>query len=303
MKIKTKILTFALLLASMACVAQTTIPVYKIMHSIETNVLAEFPGHAEWGMTHLRQNIHSMMKATETEKLSLPAPGEENLSPENLYNKRLNGALIFGKMYSCGECPKMHISLIATATAISEDGVCLTNYHVVHPIVSGDPKLCAGDSVYFLADRDGQCYPITEIMAYSRDEDIAAIRVDTRGSKLEAIPLGTPAATGQHINLISHPKQMLYIYTQGYVSRNTVYAYPNRPVLDLMEITADFAEGSSGGPIMDDKGNLVGMVKGTTSIFYDAEKRNPQMVLKVTIPVKRLRALLRRPSPVLPVRE
>lgn len=277
------------LLTANICLRAQTIPVYKIMSSIEANALAELPGHEEWGMKKLSRNVHRTMPSDF--KLNLPTPSTTTLSPEELYTKRLNGALIFGKMYNCGQCPEMHLSLIATASAITEDGVCLANYHMVHPIVSREGVL-KGDSVYFLADRDGQIFPIVEVMAYSRDEDIAVIRVDTRGQKLEAIPLGQDAATGSHVNLISHPKQMLYTYTQGYVSRNTMYNYPNKPVLDLMEVTADFAEGSSGGPFMDDKGNLIGMVKGTNSIFYDEERRNPQMVLRVAIPVKVLKRLL-----------
>ena len=278
--------------AANICAYAQTIPVYRIMSSIETNALAELPGHEEWGMKKLSRNVHRTMPSDF--KLNLPTASSTNLSPEELYKKRLNSALIFGKMYSCGECPKMHLSLIASATPVTEDGVCLVNYHMVHPIVSREGVL-KGDSVYFLTDRDGQIFPIVEVMAYSRDEDAAVIRVDTRGKKLDAIPLGEDAATGSHVNLISHPKQMLYTYTQGYVTRNTMYNYPDRPVLDLMEVSADFAEGSSGGPFMDDKGNLVGMVKGTTSIFYDDEKRNPQMVLKVAIPVKVLKRLLVAP--------
>lgn len=278
-----------MILAANISTSAQTIPVYKIMSSIETNALAELPGHEEWGIKKVARNVHRTMPSDF--KLNLPTPSSTTLTPEQLYTKRLNGALIFGKMYSCGECPKMHLSLIATASAITEDGICLANYHMIHPIVSREGIL-KGDSVYFLADRDGQIFPIVEVMAYSREEDAAVIRVDTRGKKLEAIPLGQDAATGSHVNLISHPKQMLYTYTQGYVSRNTMYNYPERPVLDLMEVTADFAEGSSGGPFMDDKGNLIGMVKGTTSIFYDEEKRNPQMVLKVAIPVKVLKKLL-----------
>lgn len=278
-----------MILAANISTSAQTIPVYKLMSSIETNALAELPGHEEWGIKKVARNVHRTMPSDF--KLNLPTPSSTPLTPEQLYTKRLNGALIFGKMYSCGECPKMHLSLIATASAITEDGICLANYHMIHPIVSREGIL-KGDSVYFLADRDGQIFPIVEVMSYSREEDAAVIRVDTRGKKLEAIPLGQDAATGSHVNLISHPKQMLYTYTQGYVSRNTMYNYPERPVLDLMEVTADFAEGSSGGPFMDDKGNLIGMVKGTTSIFYDEEKRNPQMVLKVAIPVKVLKKLL-----------
>lgn len=286
------ILTAVLATVVLSGNAQTKIPVYNLMHGIETNVRAELPGHDEWGFARLRKNIHQTMPSQTARSLKFATPQDKAMTPEELYRSRYESALMFGKMYSCGECPKMHVSLIATATPVTADGVCLTNYHMIHPIVSGDPALCKGDSVYFVADRDGQCYPVIEVLAYSRDQDATVIRVDTRGNSLQAIPLGNPAETGQHINLISHPKQMLYTYTQGYVTRNTLYNYPNRPILDLMEISADFAEGSSGGPIMDDCGNLVAMVKGTNTIFYDEERRSPQMVLKVTIPVKSLKGLL-----------
>lgn len=282
----------AIVLVSVSATAQTKIPVYKIMHGIETNVQAELAGHPEWGFARLRSNIHATVSMAAARQMQFETPGETLLTPQELYKKRQESALVFGKMYVCGECPRLHVSLIATATAVTGDGVCLTNYHVVHPIVSGDPALCTGDSVYFVADRDGQIYPLTEVVAFSREEDAAVIRVDTKGARLSAVPLGTPAETGQHINLISHPKQMLFMYTQGYVTRNVQYAYPDRPVLDLMEVSADFAEGSSGGPVMDDYGNLVAMVKGTNTIYYDEERRTPQMVLKVTIPVSRLRRLL-----------
>lgn len=265
------------------------IPVYTIMHALETNAIAELEGKNEWGVETLRKNIYGTMPAEC--HLQLPKAGTEKLTPSELYEKRHNSALMFGKTYVCNECPNLHVSLIATATPVTEDGVCLVNYHMVKPIAQRD-AFVPGDSAYFVADRDGNIYPLTHILAVAPAEDAAVIKVDTRGNTIEPIPLGESAVVGQHVNLISHPKQLIYTYTQGYVSRNTIYNYPGYPIIDLMEITADFAEGSSGGPIMDDKGNLIGMVKGTTSIFYDNEKRNPQMVLRVSIPVKTLRRLL-----------
>lgn len=282
------LLPLLLAVCSLTAKAQS-VPVYTIMNAIETNALAELPGHPEWGMQTLRQHVHSSMPSSV--QLTLPEASQTTLPPHELYAKRHASALVYGKLFTCSECPKLHVDIIATATPVTADGVCLVNYHMVRPIVDRNAAV-KGDSIYFVADRDGQVYPLTDILATSRDEDAAVIRVDTRGNSLEAIPLGQPALVGQHINLISHPKKMVYTYTQGYVSRNTIYNYPGYPILDLMEVTADFAEGSSGGPVMDDQGNLVGMVKGTTTIFYDEERRNPQMVLRVTIPIKPLRKLL-----------
>ena len=35
-----------------------------------------------------------------------------------------------------------------------------------------------------------------------------------------------------------------------------------------MGVTAEYARGSSGGPVMDDAGNVIGMVSSTNSIYY-----------------------------------
>lgn len=56
-----------------------------------------------------------------------------------------------------------------------------------------------------------------------------------------------------------------------------------------MTITADFAAGSSGAPILSSEGNVVGVVCSTYSIYYDeAESGDPtnlQMVIKYCVPL------------------
>lgn len=277
---------------SVSSSAQTTIPIYTIRHAVEQSV-SQLGNNPEWGISSLRKNITRRMPSAMASSITLPPAGNVAMTPQELYRKRHESALIFGKAGMCGECPELHTVFIATATPVTEDGICFVNYHMVHPFVAGTPNQTKGDSIYFVADRDGQCYPLTHVLAYSADDDAAVIKVDTRGNKLNAIPLGSPAETGQHINLITHPKQMFYTYTQGYVTRNAVYNFPDNPIIDMMEISADFAEGSSGGPVMDDYGNLVGMVRATTSIFHDEEHRNPQMVRKTTVPIKVLKKSLR----------
>lgn len=290
--LRTLALAFALFVSTLttALLAQTSIPIYTIRHNVERSVVSELAGHAEWGVSHLRANVHRTMPKALNVKLQTPST--ETLTPQQLYKHRHENALIFGKAGMCGECPELHVVFIATATPITDDGVCFVNYHMVQPLVSRDAHATRNDSIFFVADRDGQCYPLTDVLAYSADDDAAVIKVDTRGNSLGAIPLGAPAEVGQHINIISHPKQMFYTYTQGYVTRNAVYNFPDNPVIEMMEISADFAEGSSGGPVMDDCGNLVGMVRATTTLFHDEQKRNPQMVRKTTVPVKILRQML-----------
>ena len=62
-----------------------------------------------------------------------------------------------------------------------------------------------------------------------------------------------------------------------------------------MAITADYAKGSSGAPVLNSEGEVVGMVSATNSIYYTREKgqnQNLQMVVKLCIPVAAISKLL-----------
>ena len=103
------------------------------------------------------------------------------------------------------------------------------------------------------------------------------------GETLHALPLNPDAPPGTPVTVISHPRQNFYTLTQGYVSRYFKRRSPNGKIISQMAITADYAKGSSGAPLFDDKGNVIGLVKATSSLYgsiKDGNKENLQMVLK-----------------------
>lgn len=219
------------------------------------------------------------------------------LTPAEIYAKRIKGVLMFGNYYDCGECDNLHVGIGATATVLTSDGICLTNYHVMEDIIKNDTAALSGDSLFYIGTVEGKVYPVTDILAYSRLGDLAVFRVDTRGDRLEAIPLGTSLPAGSRVHVIGHPKQQFYYYPQGVVARNSKHTYSEGVTMRQMQITADFAVGASGGPILDNCGNLVGMVASTTALYFDdEEKANQQMVVKCTIPVSMIKELLKLPS-------
>lgn len=227
----------------------------------------------------------------------------KGLKDEDIFAKRESSVFIIGKLYGGGGTD-VRWDLTGTAFAIGEDGVCVTNYHVLKDIIRPDENNT--DSVYFIVTADKKVYFMDGILAWSQNNDIAVFKVNTQGNRLNPIPLGQPAQVGAPVFCISHPIGYFYYFSKGIVSRNVTIdslhaaagysSNGKRPV--RMEITADYGIGSSGGPVLDKFGNLAGIISSTTTIFGGAADKDgqmvgqPQMVVRDTAPVKALADLL-----------
>ena len=162
----------------------------------------------------------------------------------------------------------------------SDDGLVVTNHHVFTE---------EAHHYFGVMTSDGNVFAVRSILASDRDGDAAIAQLDTRGVVLPSLRLGDPAACGDAVVVISHPAGRFYSLTRGVVSRYHRHdADPARmaksggtsrtpkkrtrtgasrvasaPV--WMSVTADYAVGSSGGPVFNSSGNVVGMVSRTYS--------------------------------------
>ncbi|MCW3787770.1 S1 family peptidase [Plebeiibacterium sediminum] len=179
----------------------------------------------------------------------------------------------------------------ASAVVISEDGLCVSNYHVFESLINEGQSMMPQDSLFFAADSHGNVYEVTGVKSYSKSGDLALFTIDTRGAKLACAPLGNDLEVGENVHTMTAPNQQAYYYTQGIVARNS--GFDNNPWENRSEITADFAIGSSGGPVFDDRGNLVSIVSSTTSVYAgNGNSRDWQMVMKLCIPVSSVKKLV-----------
>lgn len=190
--------------------------------------------------------------------------------------------VIFGIAFDCGSCEETHIDA-ASGYVIDASGVVVTNYHVVKSFTSFARKNLG----MTIQTAEGKVYAVTDILASNEHDDLCILRVDTKGDELTPLPIGSGADQGDAVYVMGHPFGHFYYFSKGIVARN-FYDYVNekkdvkRPI---MEITADYAGGSSGGPIIDARGNLAATVSSTKSIYYSpVEQKNLQMVIKTTKP-------------------
>jgi S1-C subfamily serine protease len=140
---------------------------------------------------------------------------------------------------------------------------------------------------------DRHVFPVQSVLAANRANDLAILKIDAQD--LPTLPVArTPAPVGTNVGVMSHPNGQFYFYTSGVVSRYMRMRSAGRMV-DAVAITADFARGSSGAPVLNDQGQVVAIVKSTDSVYYHesrTEQRDLQMVFKRCIPVKNLLQLI-----------
>jgi len=217
-------------------------------------------------------------------KLKLPAIRKQRLSRPDIYKKNAPGVLIVAGLYKCDKCVKWHSSA-ATGFVITPDGAIATNHH----LFEGTKK-----ATIVAMTHDGRIYPVKEVLAATRSNDAVILKLDTRGDKLTAMPLVAGAPVGSNITVISHPKHRFYSLTAGIISRYSRHR-SKRGMMNTVTITADFARGSSGGPIIDEFGNATAMVASTSSVYYTQTKdtqKNLQMVFKQCVPAAEILKLI-----------
>ena len=237
-------------------------------------------GNQSVGLSDLKKQL--------TQKHSKVVLGEISIhsaSPNKLYDHICKSVLVMGRLYNCGKCSKWHTSM-ASAFVIGQDGIIVTNHHVL-----------AKDEGEILGamDNEGTIYAVEKVLAANQQDDLAILKL--RDAKLIPMSLAKPANVGSDVWVISHPNRKLYTMTKGMVSRYHMILNNDRKPGRRMAITADYAKGSSGAPVFNRKGQVVGVVSSTSSIYYSVEngkKENLQMVVKNCIPVESIHELIQK---------
>jgi hypothetical protein len=218
-----------------------------------TNALAEQGGVALKREVRLEQ-----CKRTRTDAVRLEArrsPADAPLDGTEVYRRTAQAAVLIGSAYKCDKCTKWHNTL-ATGFAVAADGIIATNHHVA----AG----ASGEAMGVMT-ADGRFFPVLEVLATDKAHDVALLRIDAKG--LAFLPLRDDAPAGTAIRCYSHPASTFGCISEGIIARYARMNEPDRNGAVFMQITADYARGSSGGPVMDGAGNVVGMVASTSPVF------------------------------------
>jgi hypothetical protein len=163
---------------------------------------------------------------------------------------------------------------LGTGFIVRDDGWIATNFHVA---VTGD-ELWATLS-------DGRRFPVVEVVSASRRHDLAILRIEA--SALPTLPLGDSdrVRPGDSVVAIGHPLGLEDTVSNGLVSaiRHVDADF------DVLQISAPIAPGSSGGPLINERGEVIGVA---AAIMRGGQNLN------FALPVKYVKALADHPQPV-----
>ncbi len=162
--------------------------------------------------------------------------------------KRSQTALI-RNIKTSSQQPKDVSQYSGTGFALSSDGYIVTNYHVVK----------GADSIY-VQNSKGDSFK-AEPLYIDPAFDIAILQIkDIAFKHLSAVPYTfkkTNADLGEDVYTIGYPKDDV-VYGKGYLSSATGFGGDSI----AYQISIPVNPGNSGGPLMDTKGNVIGIVSG-----------------------------------------
>lgn len=159
---------------------------------------------------------------------------EQNKAIQNINNsKKSNDPIHFG----------------ATGFMLTKDGYVVTNYHVVN----------GADSIH-LQNNKGQAFK-AQIIHTDKEKDLAILYInDDNFKSLKSVPYTfkkVKSDIGEDVFTLGFPRDEA-VYGQGYLSSNTGYAGDTI----AYQISIPVNPGNSGGPVLDNHGNVIGIISG-----------------------------------------
>jgi len=162
---------------------------------------------------------------------------------------------------------------LGTGFVIRPDGWIATNYHVIGEARPIQVQLA-----------DGQVQDVTEVVASDRLLDLAILKIAAK--KLPALPLGDASqlAAGQAVLALGNPQGLTHSVVSGVVSARR--EMEGRPMIQL---AIPIEPGNSGGPVLDLRGRVVGIVNMKSLITPN---------LGFAIEINALEPLIAQPNPI-----
>lgn len=169
---------------------------------------------------------------------------KNNKEAEELYSMNLNSIVELKVEY-------FDNTSYATAVCIDKDGGFITNAHVIPDILDDEINL-------FIRFSTSEDYEKINLTKLDRNIDLAMLKLET---EKECVPLkfSKERKTGQKVYAIGNTSNQGVSISEGIITKSEVYVETKNISMNMIATDAFFAEGNSGGALVDIDNNLLGI--------------------------------------------
>lgn len=217
--------------------------------------------------------VKEQLKQPKPERVALQTESTEAKSSRDIARLARTAHLRAGWYFRCTRCDKMHLNL-GGAYAVAPDVIATANHVIEPPAVLKEGWL-------IVADENDEIFTTTAILGSDARSDAALVRVVAGG--LKPLPLRGDVELGEPAYCFSDPLKHRGYFSAGIVNRLFSNDAKEDPSSQRLNVSTDWAQGSSGSAVLDENGNVIGHVAriqtfnsnpppstGTTLVMHEA---------------------------------
>jgi S1-C subfamily serine protease len=193
------------------------------------------------------------------------AEGENSIS--RLFTQQADTIVLVGVVSPRG-------SNLGTGFVVGEDGLVATNYHLVE-----------GAKRILVKLRNNHGFARVRLLSFDAQRDLALLKVDARALRVVKLGDSNRLQVGQKVVAIGNPLGLESTVSDGLIS--SVREVSKN--VSLLQVSVPLSPGSSGGPLFNLDGEVVGV---TTASFLQGQNLN------FAVPVNYLKSLIWRASQI-----
>jgi len=178
-----------------------------------------------------------------------------------IYNKNINSVVELKGSYGILEAT-------GTGVVVTNDGMILTNYHVVTYIEASETIVYDNIEVRLPTQDD---YYFAEVVKTDSENDMALLQIidydESFGFKKIRFGSSDKIKTGDICYALGNVGSISISFSKGMISNRSILIEMNNAESAFIQSNIDISKGSSGGALLNEYGNLIGL---TTLRLKDA---------------------------------
>jgi S1-C subfamily serine protease len=179
--------------------------------------------------------------------------------PARVYAERSAGVVTLYSVFGSGNNAS---ASQGSGLVVSDDGLILTNSHVITTAGTGAAAVRPADDVFVeFQDRDRVA---AKVVGWDVFDDVGVLRVDPKAHSLTPLPLGDSSrvVVGEPVAAIGSPfgnENSLAVGVVSATQRSIESLTSQYNLVDAIQVDAPINHGNSGGPLFDAQGRVIGI--------------------------------------------